>query len=338
MDVIQIFDGLFAILSGRAAEITAVFQPIGFGLTTTLATLAVLFFGAAIWFGTSEWLSGLLRMCAMCAGTAWAITAWPELVQGTLAWVDHLIASTIPGWHGPAALFSMAIDLAGRLEVEAISAMWAAGPAGNALAGIWNGAALFVVVGLSIPGLLLLWAKLEMLLGMALAPLVLPALAFGLTAKMGLAPVRYLVTGSVRLVALAITGAIMARAITASLAVPGIDVALTNEAGWVLVLLALLTGVVGWQVDVLARQLVGGALESIDAGSFAAGMRGLALPVGRSAAQPGAGRAAPALAAGVVPGSALISPPGGGGAAGCGVPVSCGGGGGSGGSGAFVGL
>lgn len=337
MDAIQLFDGLFAILSGRAAEITAVFQPVGLGLTTTLATLAVLFFGAAIWFGTSEWLSGLLRMCAMCAGTAWAIMVWPELVQGTLGWVDQMIALAIPGWTGPEVLFGMAIELAGRMEIEPLSAMWVAGPAGHALAGIWNCAALFVLVGLSIPGVLVWWAKIEMLLGMALAPLVLPALAFGLTARMGFAPVRYLMVASVRIIALAVTASIMARAITASLAVPGIDVALTNEAGWVLVLLALLTGVVGWEVDKIARQLVGGALETLDAGSFAAGMRGLALPVGRSAAQPSAGRAAPALAAGVVPGSALISPPGGGGAAGCAVPVSCGGGGGSGGSGAFVG-
>ena len=337
MDVIQIFDGLFAILSGRAAEITAVFQPIGLGLTTTLATLAVLFFGTAIWLGASEWLSGLLRMCAMCAGTAWAIMAWPGLVQGTLAWVDQMIALAIPVWTGPEVLFGMAIDLAGRMEVEPISAMWAAGPAGHALAGVWNCAALFVLVGLSIPGVLVWWCRIELILGLSLAPLVLPGLAFGLTAKMSFAPLRYLVTGSVRIIALAVTASIMARAITASLAVPGIDVALTNQAGWTLVLLALLTGVVGWEVDKIARQLVGGALETLDAGSFAAGMRGLALPVGRSAAHPGAGRAAPALAAGVVPGSALISPPGGGGAAGCGVPVSCGGGG-SGSGGAFVGL
>lgn len=100
MDVIQLFDGLFAMIAGRAAEITTTFQPVGLALVTSLATLAVVLFGAAIWFGTSEWLSGLLRMCAMCAGTAWAITAWPGLVQGTLAWVDRMVASAIPGWHG----------------------------------------------------------------------------------------------------------------------------------------------------------------------------------------------------------------------------------------------
>ena len=56
-------------------------------------------------------------------------------------------------------------------------------------------AALLVILGMGAAGILVLLAQIEMLLGAAVAPLLLPGLAFGLTSQLGWGAVYDLVRG-----------------------------------------------------------------------------------------------------------------------------------------------
>ena len=62
-------------------------------------------------------------------------------------------------------------------------------------------AALLVLLGMAVAGMLVLLAQIEMLLGAAVAPLLLPGLAFGLTSQLGWGAVYDLVRGAVRVIA-----------------------------------------------------------------------------------------------------------------------------------------
>src|SRR5436305_594218 len=76
-----------------------------------------------------------------------------------------------------------------------------------------------------------------MLLGAAVAPLLLPGLAFGLTSQLGWGAVYDLVRGAVRFIATGAIVSIMARAVATVTAVPGTDQVLTfSEMGQLLVL------------------------------------------------------------------------------------------------------
>ena len=77
------------------------------------------------------------------------------------------------------------------------------------------------------PASLALLAQIEMLLAAAVAPLLLPGLAFGLTSQIGWGAVYDLVRDAVRFIATAFAVTIMARAVATVTAVPGTDQVLT---------------------------------------------------------------------------------------------------------------
>lgn len=296
MPAADVIAGVVDSIGTQAATAMGALVPVGQAVTGSFVVLSILMLGASLVSGGAAFIGPLVRLCAASAGTYWAVSYWPDITLGTLRAARAAAGLLIGGYSGPASLFGMANDTAGRIITESQAALSFTdlGSIGNAVASAI--AALAVWFGLSVTGLLAILAEFELLIGAAVAPLVLPALAFGLTRSIGFGPVQYMVGSGVRVVVMAVVSHIMARAATAAVAVPGADGAYSFEAILTLLGVAALTAVCGLSCNGLARSVVGGSPGALGLGAAFAPARGVA-----AATVAGAG-----VAVGAVKGGAAV--------------------------------
>lgn len=262
-------EGVIDAVGVQVAQAIGALVPVGLALTGSFTVLAILSLGAAIIAGANAIVSPIIRMTGAAAGTFWAIREWPTIVRGALDAARAAIGLMIGGYSGPSTLFGMANDIAGRVGAEYSSFSITAPLTGIADALMGALAAILIWLGLAVTGLLAVLAEFQLLIGAAVAPLVLPALAFGLTSSLGWAPVRFLVSAAVRVVIMGATSAIMANAVTGVIDLGGSDVALTHEQIMTLLGVALLTALVGICCNSLARDLASGSPGSLGLSSVA---------------------------------------------------------------------
>jgi hypothetical protein len=166
-------------------------------------------------------------------------------------------------------------------------------------------AGILIWLGLSVTGLLAILAEFQLLIGAAVAPLILPALAFGFTTPIGWGAVTFMVSAGVRVVVMGTVSYVMSSAITAVITVPGTDVPLTYEQMVTLLGVALLTALVGFCCNSIARDLVSGSPGSLGwssvarTGGTAAAFASLGAPVAGGAVRAGASLSRGAVAAGM---------------------------------------
>ena len=259
-------EAMIAAIGVQVANATAALVPVGVVITLSFIVLGIVLIGADLMTGSS-FMPQLVRFTGVAAGTMWAITEWPNIAKQTLDAARAATALLVPGYAGPTGLFTVATDISGRLIVEGSSWSWSA-PLTSMADAVMLGLAPFLIeFGLAITGLLAALAEIELLLGSACAPLILPAIAFGPTAQLGFGAVSFLVSAAVRVIVLGATSHVMAQAVTATIAVGGIDTALTHPQIMVLFLLAILCAVVGVSTNGIARSLVGGGVGSLGLGS-----------------------------------------------------------------------
>jgi hypothetical protein len=148
-------------------------------------------------------------------------------------------------------------------------------------------AGILIWLGLSVTGLLAILAEFQLLIGAAVAPLILPALAFGFTTPIGWGAVAFMVSAGVRVVVMGTVSYVMSSAVTAVITVPGTDVPLTYEQMVTLLGVALLTALVGFCCNGIARDLVSGSPGSLGWGSVVrtGGTVGAAIGLGAPAAR-----------------------------------------------------
>mgnify|MGYP000399635653 CR=1 FL=1 len=302
----SLLDQVFDHILQQVVSIITTFVPAGMMLAQSFVVLSVLFVGVSIWMGMGNLLSPLVRVAAVATGTYFAIENWGDIVTGMLQACDTATRMMIPGYHGTAALFTMAIDVAGRIEMEKIAITWTA-PLSSAIA-VMVGAfvPLLVVIGLGFIAILAVTAKLTLLLGGTLAPLILPALAFGPTATMGWGPIQFLLTASVRVVVMGAMSHLFASAITSLLPpIPGGTDWLQNNDIYVLALLSVVCIIAGLGANTLAGSLVGNALGTLGAATVgrAGGIafQAASLPVSAAAS---VGSAAARMTSGAASGAA----------------------------------
>src|SRR5690349_9361667 len=198
-------------------------------------------------------------------------------------------------------LYTMGGDIAARIPAQggAASGWHPIDSVGQALTcGI---AASLVLLGMAVDGVLVLLARVEFLPGAAVAPPLLPGLAFGLTSQLWWGPIHGLVRGAVRVIATGAAVGIMARACAAVVAVPGTDQVLSWAQMAQLMTLAVGTAMVGFVAYRLAGQVVGspgvlgmgsvagvGSAAAVGVGGAAAAGRMAGAAVGMAAGAPAA--------------------------------------------------
>lgn len=270
-----------AVLANIAAQMAGVVQalvPLGTALAGSFLVLSILLLGLNLIVGGS-FTPAIVRSMGAAAATFWAIQQWPDLVMGTLTASRDIIGLFIGGYGGPTDLFQAAAEVTARVMVEPAGWSWSVSGAVSALAQhfLISLSTVFIAIGLAMPGIMALLAELSLLLGAAAAPLILPALAFPVTAPLGWGAVNFMVAASLRVVVMGLISVLFGDAITAVIDKPGPDEVLTFSALMGLLLTALLSIVASLSANSIAGSLVGGGLGSMGwtsargAAAFAAG-------------------------------------------------------------------
>ena len=175
------------VLGAIATQVTTAITklvPVGQALTGSFVALSILMLGAALVSGGSSFIAPIVRMTAAAAGTFWAISHWPEITTGTLQGARAAIGLLTGGYDGPATLFQMANDVSARVFTETNGlSMWSFSTYVEAV--VSGLAGILIWLGLTVTGLLAILAEFQLLIGAAVAPLILPALAFGFTTPIG---------------------------------------------------------------------------------------------------------------------------------------------------------
>jgi len=230
--------------------------PIGTATAGSLVILSIVMLGTAMVSGQTALVRPVVSLCASSAGTLWGIASWPVIVGDTYH-ASEAILRVLTGGQGMLGLYTLGGDVAARILAQGGAASWWHPVDSVAQAIACAIAALLVVLGMGAAGILVLLAQIEMLLGAAVAPLLLPGLAFGLTSQLGWGAVYDLVRGAVRFIATGAIVSIMARAVATVTAVPGTDQVLTfSEMGQLLVL-SFATAGIGLVAYRMAGRIVG---------------------------------------------------------------------------------
>ena len=171
----------------------------------------------------------------------------------------------IGGYGGPTDLFQAAAEITARVMVEPAGWSWSVSGAVSAMAQhfLISLSTVFIAIGLAMPGIMAILAELSLLLGAAAAPLILPALAFPVTAPLGWGAVNFMVAASLRVVVMGLISVLFGDAITAVIDKPGPDEVLTFSALMGLLLTALLSVVASLSANSIAGNLVGVGLGSM---------------------------------------------------------------------------
>lgn len=270
-----------AVLANIAAQMAGVVQalvPLGTALAGSFLVLSILLLGLNLIVGGS-FTPTIVRSMGAAAATFWAIQQWPDLVMGTLTASRDIIGLFIGGYGGPTDLFQAAAEVTARVMVEPAGWSWSVSGAVSALAQhfLISLSTVFIAIGLAMPGIMAILAELSLLLGAAAAPLILPALAFPVTAPLGWGAVNFMVAASLRVVVMGLISVLFGDAITTVIDKPGPDEVLTFSALMGLLLTALLSIVASLSANSIAGSLVGGGLGSMGwtsargAAAFAAG-------------------------------------------------------------------
>jgi hypothetical protein len=256
------------LVGNQVAGAIGALVPVGLALSGSFTVLSILFLGASIISGANAVVPQIIRVTGAAAATFWGIREWPAITHGTLDAARAAVGLMIGGYSGPSMLFQMANDVTGRVLAEYTSFSITA-PVTSIADGIMGAlSAVLIWLGLAITGLLAVLAEFQLLIGAAVAPLVLPALAFGLTNSLGWAPVRFMVSAGLRVVIMGLVSYVMAGAVTSVISVGGTDTPLTHEQVMTLMGVALLTALVGICCNSLARDLVGGGPGSLGLNSI----------------------------------------------------------------------
>ena len=263
MDV-GIVEAVLANIAAQMAGIVQALVPLGTALAGSFLVLSILVLGLNLIAGGS-FTPSIVRAMGAAAATFWAIQEWPDLVMGTLTASRDIIGLFIGGYGGPTDLFQAAADVTARVMVEPAGWSWSVSGAVVAMAQqfLISLATVFIAIGLAMPGIMAILAELSLLLGAAAAPLILPALAFPVTAPLGWGAINFMVAASLRVVVMGLISVLFGDAITAVIDRPGPGEVLTFSALMGLLLTALLAIVASLSANSIAGSLVGGGLGSM---------------------------------------------------------------------------
>lgn len=232
-------------------------QPVGEGVLASSLVLLILAGGVSLMHG-SVFMPQIVRMTLVGAAFGFAISTWQTIVDGMVGACDQIVALLLPGWTGPTSAFQLTSEVAQRM-----AAAWPAYE--GVVASITNGvylaiATVIVSICLTLVSASVLVAKVILMVGAALAPLLLclgPIPGIGLDIALG--PVRFLLRGCLTYIATASVAALIIQGVTQSISVGGVDVSLTTDQSQQLVVLSLVGAVLAMVAGSLGGMLLSGS-------------------------------------------------------------------------------
>jgi hypothetical protein len=200
-----------------------------------------------------------MRITGIGAVLFWALQNWAGIMQGALGAARGAVGLFVGGYGGPSSLFQMASDIFERIAAERV-AFSITSPIDSIVDGLVAAIGAFAVWGgLVVTGLLAVLAEIELMLGAAIAPLILPTLAFGPIASIGFGAVTWLASAALRVVVLGLLSVLIADGVTSLVGVGGSEEPLDHAQVMSLLALGLLSAVLGMSASSLASAIVRGA-------------------------------------------------------------------------------
>ena len=259
MEQQDVIDGLINYVGTFLAGVIATLTPVGVAFAGITTTLAILFWGVAAWSGVAGLVPGAMRITGIGAVLFWALQNWAGIMQGALDAARGAVGLFVGGYGGPSSLFQMASDIFERIAAERV-AFSITSPIDSIVDGLVAAIGAFAVWGgLVVTGLLAVLAEIELLLGAAIAPLILPTLAFGPIASIGFGAVTWLASAALRVVVLGLLSVLIANGVTSLVGVGGSEEPLDHAQVMSLLALGLLSAVLGMSASSLASAIVRGA-------------------------------------------------------------------------------
>jgi len=258
MEQQDVIDGLVNYVGTFLAGVIATLTPVGVAFAGITTTLAILFWGVAAWSGVAGLVPGAMRITGIGAVLFWALQNWGGIMQGALDAARGAVGLFVGGYGGPSSLFQMASDIFERIAAERV-AFSITSPVDSIVDGLVAAIGAFAVwFGLVTTGLLAVLAEIELLLGVAIAPLILPALAFGPIAAIGFGAVTWLASAALRVVVLGLLSVLIADGVTSLVGVGGSEEPLDHAQVMSLLALGLLSAVLGLSASSVASSIVRG--------------------------------------------------------------------------------
>lgn len=259
MEQQDVIDGLINYVGTFLAGVIATLTPVGVAFAGITTTLAILFWGVAAWSGVAGLVPGAMRITGIGAVLFWALQNWAGIMQGALGAARGAVGLFVGGYGGPSSLFQMASDIFERIAAERV-AFSITSPIDSIVDGLVAAIGAFAVWGgLVVTGLLAVLAEIELMLGAAIAPLILPTLAFGPIASIGFGAVTWLASAALRVVVLGLLSVLIADGVTSLVGVGGSEEPLDHAQVMSLLALGLLSAVLGMSASSLASAIVRGA-------------------------------------------------------------------------------
>lgn len=259
MEQQDVIDGLINYVGTFLAGVIATLTPVGVAFAGITTTLAILFWGVAAWSGVAGLVPGAMRITGIGAVLFWALQNWAGIMQGALDAARGAVGLFVGGYGGPSSLFQMASDIFERIAAERV-AFSITSPIDSIVDGFVAAIGAFAVWGgLVVTGLLAVLAEIELLLGAAIAPLILPTLAFSPIASIGFGAVTWLASAALRVVVLGLLSVLIADGVTSLVGVGGSEEPLDHAQVMSLMALGLLSAVLGMSASSLASAIVRGA-------------------------------------------------------------------------------
>lgn len=285
-------DAINGVVNGVAVgvnDVIAALAPFGIGLTLILIVLALLFLGASYLSGSTAFVAPLLRFLGISTGVLWALREWTWLVGLSRATAYQALNAV--GVQGYGAMFELAWTSSQRILTELVG-ISATAPIASTIDSLMAAlCALVVLVGLSFPAMVAAVAEIELLLGSALAPLILPMLAIGFLRPIGFGVIQWQAAAVLRIVALGLISHLIAAEVTRVTALPSMDEAYQHGAVQQLTLLAILSVMVALAAGAIANAIARGTPGVMGSHSL------IHVATGAVSAAVSAGRAADAAAA-----------------------------------------
>jgi hypothetical protein len=290
-------NGVIEAIGKGVIDIVDQLAPMGVDLTLIFITLGIVFLGATYMSGSTAFVSPVLRFLGISFGVLWALNNWTWLVGLSRQTAKDALRAV--GIEGYGAMFELAWTSAQRIvnEMAGFTVTDPIASVGDSV--IAAVCALVVLIGLSFPGLVAALAEVELLLGSALAPLVLPMLAIGFLRPIGFGVIQWQAAAVLRVIALGLISHLIAGAVTAVTTLPSMDEVYRADAVQELTLLSVLSVMIGLAAGSIANAIVRGTpgvmgthsvLNIISGvGNAAIGAGRLAMRGGGDGAQSGSG-------------------------------------------------
>lgn len=254
MDLVERIVNGFA---GSAFDVMGALAPYGAAMAGGLVALSILFMGLAWMNGLTSLMAGSIGTLGVSTVTYYALANWQAVTQASLdtaTWALQAMGID----RGVYGLFSLAYQTASRIMQELVGFSWSSPISSSLMTVMAPISALAILVTMSIPALLAVGARIELMIGAALAPLVLPFVIFGPVRSLGFVAITWQVSATLRVIALGLVSRIIADQVAGVIAVPGTDGVMTLGLVLQLVIVGVLSVLFALQASGLARAIVHG--------------------------------------------------------------------------------